>query len=227
MLRFTHIAAPWGSFVEAKVNLPAVLRSARCRPGRVLLGTVCDPYQPVEADFQLSRQVLGILGSAGFTVAVLTKSDLVLRDLDLLRRYPGFSVELTVTTLEERVRAFFEPGAAPIANRLAAAEELVRAGVMTTVFFGPVLPYFSDREDKMVAVLEAIARTGVRRVLIDRLNYLSRKLPVLRQGLRREFPLALTAFERVLRQPENYAAELKAKAIAALKRVGLEGGVVF
>ncbi|MEO0069505.1 MAG: radical SAM protein [candidate division WOR-3 bacterium] len=227
MLKHFRITEPWGSFVEAKVNLPTVLQKEHKRLGRVLLGTVCDPYQPVEADFQLSREVLRILGQAGFEVEVLTKSDLVLRDLDLLMRYPSFSVELTITTLEEEVREFFEPGAAPIARRFEAAERLVKSGVETTVFFGPVLPYFSDSEEKIGAILEAVAQTGVKWVLIDRLNYLKKKLPLFRLRLRQKFPLALTAFERALKVPEVYAAELRAKAISALNRVGLDGRVVF
>lgn len=104
---------------------------------------------------------------------------------------------------------------------------MVKTGVETTVFFGPVLPYFSDSEEKICAILEAVARTGVGRVLIDRLNYLKSKLLVFRQGLRRKFPLALTAFERTLSAPKVYSAELRAKAIAALNQVGLDGRVVF
>ncbi len=226
MLRYARIDEPWGSFVEAKVNLPELLYRER-RQGRVILGTVCDPYQPVEAHFQLSRQVLGILGTAGSRVEILTKSDLVLRDLDLMQRYQSISVELTITTLDERVRAFFEPGAPPAARRLKAAEELVRAGIPTTVFFGPVLPYFSDSEEKMTEILQAIARTGVHRVLIDRINYLPNKLPGFRSRLQAEFPLALQSFVRVTAKPEEYSGELRERAIRVLNKVGLEGGVVF
>ncbi len=226
MLRYTRIEEPWGSFVEAKINLPELLRQER-RQGRVILGTVCDPYQPVEARFQLSRQVLEILGGFGFSVEILTKSDLVLRDIDLMQRHPSISVELTLTTLDERVRAFFEPGAPPAVRRLKAAEELVRAGIPTTVFFGPVLPYFSDSEAKMTELLQAIARTGVRRVLIDRFNYLRHKLPGFRSRLQKEFPLALQSFVLLTERPDEYTSALRERALRVLKKVGLEGGVVF
>ncbi|MGQ9678974.1 MAG: radical SAM protein [bacterium] len=224
--RYYRIVEPWGSFVEAKVNLPAVLQRERKMPGKVFLGTVCDPYQPVEAIFKLSRQVLEILGRAGFKVEVLTKSNLILRDLEIMKRYPGFGVELTVTTLDERVRQIFEPGAVPVDKRLRALARLVEAGVPTTVFVGPVLPYFSDSREELEAIFRAIARAGVRQVLVDRFNYLNEKLPVLR-FLLKEYPKALRAFERANRESEDYAASLRERVTVALQRTGLKGGVVF
>lgn len=227
MVRPRRRDAPWGMFVEAKVNLPGVLRQERKPPGRVYLGTVCDPYQPVERMFRLSRQVLEILGGAGFQVEILTKSDLVLRDADLLRRYPGFAVEFTITTLDERVRGFFEPAAVPVERRLRAARELTSRGVETRVFVGPVLPYFSDSVDRLVEIFQAVAATGVRRVLVDRFNYLDRKLPLFRARLQREFPRARAVFERVSADPEGYARELRERVRRALERSGVEGTVVF
>lgn len=208
------------------MNLPDVLQRERRIPGRVFLGTICDPYQPVEAVFRLSRQVLEILGRAGFQVEVLTKSDLILRDLDVLKRYPGFGVELTITTLNERVRQVFEPGAVPAERRLQALARLVAAGVPATVFVGPVLPYFSDSAEQLEEIFQAIARTGVPQVLVDRFNYLNEKLPVLRPLLR-EHPQALKAFERANCEPEDYAGRLREMVTGALKRTGLEGAVVF
>lgn len=195
-------------------------------PGRVFLGTVCDPYQPVEVEFRLSRQVLEILGPAGFQVEVLTKSDLILRDLDVLKRYPGFGVEVTITTLNEEVREVFEPGAVPVERRLRALAQLGAAGVPTTVFVGPVLPYFSDSLEQLEEIFQAIARVGVRRVLVDRINYLNKKLRVI-VPLLKDHPEALQAFERANREPEDYGRRLREVATRALQRVGLEGGVVF
>lgn len=227
MLRYFPVAEPWGTFVEAKVNLPAVLHRERKKPGRVYLGTVCDPYQPVEARFRLSQQVLEILGRAGFQVEVLTKSDLIVRDINRLQRYPGFSVEMTITTLDERVQRLFEPGAVAPERRIGAVKRLVEEGVPVTVFVGPVLPYFSDSFDSLFEIFHQIARVGVQRVLVDRLNYLSSKMAVLRLLLQRECPQALPAFEQACRAPEDYAERLRELVARALHKAGLEGGVVF
>jgi len=227
MLRYSGIAEPWGSFVEAKVNLPEVLIREAKRPGQVLLGTVCDPYQPAEEAFQLNRQALRILGSAGYQVEVMTKSDLVLRDLDLLKRFPGFSVEMTITSLDEMVSALFEPGAPPPERRLKAVAELVQVGVETTVFFGPVLPYFSDSFEQISAMLLAISRTGCHRVLIDKLNYLKQKMARIVLKLNEGFKPAIAAFERALFEPATYTGELRERAERALKMSGLEGRLIF
>jgi len=227
LLRYHQRAERWGSFVEAKVNMPAVLRREKKRPGKVYLGTVCDPYQPAEAEFRLSQAVLEILGGAGFPVEVLTKSDLILRDINLLQRYPGFSVELTITTLDEQVQKLFEPGAVTPQRRLTAAQRLVATGVPVSVFVGPVLPYFSDSFETLFEIFCAIARVGVRRVLVDRFNYLSGKMGVLRSLLQRECPQAVRAFEQACREPEGYAQRLREVVNRALRKAGLEGGVLF
>ncbi|MEO0019371.1 MAG: radical SAM protein [candidate division WOR-3 bacterium] len=227
MLRYSGINEPWGSFVEAKINLPEVLLKEAKRPGQVLLGTVCDPYQPVEEIFHLSRRALEILGSSGYQVEVMTKSDLVLRDLDLLKRFKGFSVEMTITTIDEKVGAIFEPNAPSPFRRLKAVAELVQAGVETTVFFGPVLPYFSDSFEQISAVLSAIKRTGCQRVLIDKLNYLGTKMAIITPKLAQGFKPAIFAFERALLEPRAYVAGLRERVLRALKMSGLEGRLIF
>ncbi|MGQ9707978.1 MAG: radical SAM protein [bacterium] len=227
MCRYSGVDEPWGSFVEVKINLPEVLKRQAKKPGQVLLGTVCDPYQPAEAIFRLSRSALKILGAAGYRVEVMTKSDLVLRDIDLLKMFPDFSVEMTITTLDERVGLFFEPGAPSPARRLQAVAELVQAGVETVVFFGPVLPYFSDSVEQMGMVLDAVRRTGCRRVLVDKLNYLGQKAGRILPKLRTRFPAALGTYELVLQEPAVYSSQLRERALRALEGSGLEGRVIF
>ncbi len=227
MASYSQINERWGTFVEAKINLPQILQKERKHPGRVVLGSVCDPYQPVEAYFRLSRQVLEILGPAGFEVEILTKSDLVLRDIDLLERFSNYRVEITITTLNEEVREFFEPGAPSTARRLVAVKRLTEKGVNTTVFFGPVLPYFSDSTKEIEKILLTVASTGAQRVLIDKLNYIDQKLPPIRNWLKSSYPRALAAFEMALREPQIYTIELRARAISVLNRLGLAGGVIF
>ena len=127
-----HAGAPWGSFVEAKVNLPQVLRAQLRRKkqrGQVFLASVCDPYQPVELRYRLTRQCLEILGEFGWGVSILTRSPLVTRDLDLFTSLEEVSVGLSIPTDDDRVRRVLEPNAPPIPARIITLEKLRAAGL--------------------------------------------------------------------------------------------------
>jgi DNA repair photolyase len=169
MKRFTGHREPWGRFVDVKVNAAAVLKReiGREAKGHVLLSSVTDPYQAAEARYQLTRACLEVLLSRPFSVGILTKSPLVLRDIDLLKRFQDMEVGLTITTDREEVRKIFEPHAPPIAARIQALKTLQENGIKTYVFIGPILPM--DPE-----ALSAKVRPYVRSVLVDNMNYVSK-----------------------------------------------------
>ncbi|MEO0080321.1 MAG: radical SAM protein [candidate division WOR-3 bacterium] len=229
MAGYFGIQEPWGSFVAVKVNLPEVLEREvrRKKPGRVLVGTVCDPYQPLERTCRLTRRALEILGRARFRATIMTKSILVLDDLDFLKGCRSFDVEMTVTTLDERAREFFEPGAPASTDRLEAVRLLRAAGVEVTIFLGPLLPHFSDTPIELDRLVAAAKDAGASRVLIDKLNYLGAKFPHIRTGLKEHWPEALRAFELALQDPDGYDARLRAVARDMLKRHSVPGEVLF
>jgi DNA repair photolyase len=165
MKRFTGHAERWGTFVDVKVNAPDLLAREvlRKKKGRVWISGVCDAYQPLEARHRLTRRCLEILVDHGWPVTVQTKSPLVLRDLDLLKRSADAEVGLTITTADERLRHAFEPGAPPIARRIEALGTLHAAGIATFVMVAPLLPH--------AAPLAALLAGKVDRALIDRYNY--------------------------------------------------------
>lgn len=109
MKRFTGHLEPWGAFVDAKVNAPEALRRQlrRARRGSVLVGTVTDPYQPLERRYRLTRRCLEALAERRFPVSVLTRSPLCVRDVDVFRRFEDISVGLSITTDDEEVRRLF------------------------------------------------------------------------------------------------------------------------
>lgn len=149
-----HQHSPWGSFVEVKVNLPEVLRAEvrrRRKPGRAMLASVCDPYQPAERKYRLTRRCLEILLEHGWQADLLTRSPLVVRDLDLLLAAPGTRVGFSITTDNERVRRVLEPKAPPVAARLAALRQLYEAGLYTWVFVAPILPLDPKRLVRFIA----------------------------------------------------------------------------
>lgn len=134
--------------------------------GTVGIGTVTDPYQYAEKRFKLTCQCLEVLRSAGLRMHIHTKSDLVLRDLDMIAGMKG-EVGITVTTLDDNISHITEPGAPLPARRLDAMEKLTDAGVDTYALVGPVLKFLEGKEESFV---DAIVSTGTGRMCIDRLN---------------------------------------------------------
>jgi DNA repair photolyase len=181
MKRFTGHAERWGTFVDKKVNAPSLLRRELRKAGKgtVMVSSVTDPYQPLEKKEGLTRQCLLALLDYRFPVDILTKSPLVLRDVDLLGKFEELEVGITITTDDERMREVFEPGAPPINERLKALRALRRNGISTYVFIGPVLPMNPE------SLAEKI-RPYAGSVLIDRMNYVSKTSWVYRKlGLMR------------------------------------------
>jgi len=165
-----HASSRWGTFVEAKVNIVEILRgelSRKRRKGSVMLSSVCDPYQPAELRYGLTRGCLEVLREFGWGFDILTRSPLVTRDLAFLKTAPGVSVGLTIPTDNDSVRRILEPNAPPIAGRIDALRKLHDAGIDTWAFVGPMLPM------DPAGLFEALD-PHVNHVLIDRLNYRSK-----------------------------------------------------
>ena len=188
--RVTGHKEPWGEFVDVKVNAADLLRAEirKKKLARVWVSGVCDPYQPLEAQYKLTRQCLEILAQNRWPVTVQTRLPLVLRDIELLKEMsrpdgaprsaslPGtgglaagsqaeahLEVGFSVTTADDEVRRLFEPQAPPIGARLEALGELHRAGIRTFAMVAPMLPGADG-------LGELLAGT-VNYLLTDRLNY--------------------------------------------------------
>jgi DNA repair photolyase len=166
MKRFTGHLEPWGAFIDVKVNAPYLLRKQlkRAKHGVVALSTVTDPYQPIEKKYQLTRKCLEALLEAQFSVNLLTRSSLCLRDIDLFKQFKEIEVGFSITTHDERIRKIFEPYSPPIQARINTLRALHREKIRTYVFVGPMLPL---EPKPLVAMLDGL----VDEVLIDRMNY--------------------------------------------------------
>jgi DNA repair photolyase len=139
MVRYHRQEAPWGAFVDVKINSPTVLSKQLSKPqgGVVLLSSVTDPYQPIEETYELTRKMLKTLAGHPCSVSILTKSSLVLRDLDIFQRFNDCEVGFTITTLNDAVKTCFEPHTSSIEERLNALKALYDGGVSTFAFLGP------------------------------------------------------------------------------------------
>ena len=210
MRKMSHTGEDWGDFVDVKVNAVDVLKleAARKPRGRVILSSVTDAYQPLERKYQLTRRCLEVLLEHGFSVDILTKSDLVLRDIDLFKKFDDIEVGLTITGFDDGVRMAFEPGASSIKTRLDTLKLLNNEGIPTYAFLGPMLPHLSDEH------LEELLNTltdRVSRLLVDRLNIKCGNMPDIRRVLDTYFPDLKSMFEATLGCDSEYYTELKAK----------------
>ncbi|MDH7577885.1 MAG: radical SAM protein [Bacillota bacterium] len=214
MKRFCGIEDKWGSFVQVKSNFPARLavQLQRCRPGRVMLSSVTDPYQPLERHYRLTRSCLGLLAEENFRVSILTKSDLVLQDLNLLKKIPDVEVGFTITTADRDIARFLEPGAPSPERRFAALARLADAGIRTWVFIAPVVPGLGDTEANLSAILEKARRAGAREVDYDPLNFYPTSVANLKSLFRKRWPRLFPFFQAACEDQAGYRAHLSSLA---------------
>jgi len=173
MRRFSsHLQDPWGSFVDVKVNLLSVLTKElpKHSGGSVWLSSVCDPYQQVESRYKLTRGAIQLLSKyPKFSISILTKNALILRDLDLLTPIRDrVDVGFTITTFNDEARQIFEPQSSPVMDRLEAASRFNEAGIQTWAFIAPMLPYVT--EINLEDGLQQLAKAGVKKLMSDRYN---------------------------------------------------------
>jgi len=225
MKRFSGHKEEWGAFVDAKINAAEVLakQMQRAKPGNIVFGTVTDAYQPLERKYQITRACLEVLTALDFPVSILTKSNLVLRDLDLLRRLPDIEVGFTIATLDEEVRRVFEPHSPPVPARLAALAELAEAEIKTWAFCGPLLPFLSDGEEQMDALFRELAEAGVSHIIVDSMKLSGAIGGRIRKVLERHYPDLVKGYHHIAANRRPYHDALMARARRLAEKYGLGG----
>lgn len=165
MKKYTRHEEPWGYFVDVKVNAAEVLKKeiGKKKKGKVWISGVCDPYQPIEKTYQITRKCLEVLLENQWPITIQTRSSLVLRDLDLLKQFQDVEVGLSVPTGNDRVREIFESSSPPIPDRLETLKTLHQEGIKTFAMIAPILP-------RTETLIESLAG-NVDYINIDKLNY--------------------------------------------------------
>jgi DNA repair photolyase len=209
MQRFHPHDEPWGQFVDVKINAVEVLKRQlrRATPGEVFVSSACDGWQPIEAEYRLTRRCCELLLEHGFAIHALTKSRLMLRDLDLFAGR-AVSVAVTVTTLDARLAELWEPGCSRVAERWNVLDDARRRGLATRVMFGPLLPFLSDGAAEIEALLRAAAERDVGEIWVDAMNPRPRVWPAVAELLRRHFPGLREPYQRILFNGQDRAAYL-------------------
>jgi DNA repair photolyase len=216
--------------IVVKTNMPEVLRGELRKPSwtreRVAIGTATDAYQPCEGRYRLTRRCLDALRDCQTPVSVVTKSTLVLRDLDLLTdlaALPGTRVNFTITTLDPMLWRLVEPGTPPPAQRLSVMRRLADAGVPCGVYMAPILPGLTDGEEAIAAVAEAARQHGASAFWAGAL----RLAPLVKEHylgfVAETFPELLTRYARAYpgtEAPREYRARLEERIARIQKRYG-------
>lgn len=177
----------WGDYLYAKKNAVELFANElsslrkRGKTPSIFLSSVTDPYQGPEKRYRLTRGILEILAREPYPgmVGILTKSPLVLRDIDLLKQLPNAEIGLTITTTDDKVSRFLEVRAPTATHRLVTLKRLNTEGLKTYAFIGPLLPHFQLNYTDMEALVAAVAATGVLSVYVEHINlkpYIRRRL---------------------------------------------------
>ena len=157
--------------IEVKQNALILLEDAlrrKRRPCMIATGSMSDPYTPPEEELRYTRRALELILQYGFGITLLTKSSLVLRDLDLLQRINSQTkcvVQMTLTTWEESLCRILEPNVSTTTERFAALMKLKEAGIPTVVWLCPILPFLNDTAENINRLLDCCEQAGVRGIV--------------------------------------------------------------
>lgn len=209
--------------IEVKRNAPELLEAAlRSMRKRCMIGTgsMCDPYMPCEESLQITRRCLETICRYGFGVAIQTKSDRILRDIELLTQIHQQAktvAQITLTTFDDALCKTVEPHVCPTSRRIEVLKECQKRGIPTVVWLCPILPYINDTEENIHGILNACAAAGVYGIVFFGMGL------TLRDGDREYYYAALDRHfpglkERYIREYGNayYINSPKAKELAAL-----------
>lgn len=181
MKRFTGHAEPWGGFIDVKY-WPEIKNPSKYKGTEIFIGSVTDPYNPQEAEYQRTRAFLEQMQDSGARISIATKSDLVLRDLELIRKFPDARVSWSVNTLDEDFKNDMDD-AVSIGRRLDAMRIFHDEGIRTTCFISPIFPGLTDVE----AIIEQ-SRGECNLIWLENLNLRGAFKPVIMEYIREKHP---------------------------------------
>lgn len=191
MKRFTKHSEDWGTFLDVKQyasrKLPKKLANKT-----ILLSSVTDPYQGCEAKFHKSREILELLRDTDADVEILSKSDLMLKDMDLLKSMKSLKVGVSLCTLDDGFRKVIEPGAPSVQKRLNALKTLHQNGISTYLFISPIFPYITDISALIQAVDGSVDKIG-----FENLNLRGSAKADILELIRLNYPQYLEEYQKI------------------------------
>ena len=188
-----HFTHPFED-IEVKQNTPELLeRILRSKRKRIMIGSgsMCDPYQPCEEELMLTRRCLELIDKYGFGATVITKSDLVLRDIDLfqsINKKAKSVIQMSLTIADENLSKKLEPNVCSSAQRYKVLKEFQKLGIPTVVWMTPILPFITDTKENIDTILDYCIDAGVKGIICFNIGM------TLRDGDREYYYKALDRF---------------------------------
>ncbi|MFZ2024887.1 MAG: radical SAM protein [Microgenomates group bacterium] len=224
--RWKHPGEEWGTYLDVKMNAPELLKIELTKLekklhtkdfGAVFFSSVTDPYVGMEAKYKLTRQCLEVLADFGYegVINIQTKSDLVTRDIDVLKRLKQVSVGCTVTTLDDAVSRYFEGIAPSVTKRIAGLRTLHEAGISTYAFIGPILPTVLADEQQITTVLNALEAARVETAWFEHIHLVGVVKQRLYEYIQETKPALLPYFETA--DTKEYRANVNAIILRAMQ----------
>ena len=190
MKRFTNHPEEWGTFLDVKY-WPEIKKTEKYEGKELFFGSVTDPYNPQEETYQRTRALLTQLKGSGIKLSIQTKSDLVLRDIDLIKSFPDARVGFSINTLDEDFKNDMDD-AVSIERRLAAMKALHDVGVRTTCFISPIFPGLTD----VTAIIDRV-KDRCQLVWLENLNLRGSYKAVIMNYIREKHPNLVPIYEEI------------------------------
>jgi DNA repair photolyase len=228
MKRFTGHRENWGDFVDIKINAPDLIpvlkdyKSSKYSGKRILLSSVTDPYIPLERKYELTRKILEKLIPHQPHLNILTKSDLVLRDLDLIKQFENREIGFSFSTLVEDIRRKVEPGASSIKNRMKALKIIHEEHITTYVFISPIIPFVTNWK-------EIISQTSgcVDYFMFENLNIAGNVWGSVNRWLKTEFPDIIQDYKDIFFEDSIFWERIEEEIITFCQTEKLECKMYF
>jgi DNA repair photolyase len=208
--------------MEAKINAPEILEKdlKRNKPGTIFISSVTDPYNSCEEKYRLTRKILERLVDTEHYAVVQTKSALVLRDIDILKKLKC-EVGMTITTFDEKARKLFESGASPSLERLEALKKLNDEGIETYIFFGPMLPLISD--NNLEDTIKKFASVNPHHVMVDKLNIKrGDHWNKIKSVLEKNYPDMVSRWQEIIFNDNDYYDNIRKKLVELFQKYDLK-----
>lgn len=190
MKRFTNHQEEWGTFLDVKY-WPEMKRPEKYAGKEMFFGSVTDPYNPQEETYERTRSLLMQLAGSGIRLSIQTKSDLVLRDMDLIKTFPDARVGFSINTLDEEFKNDMDQ-AVSIERRLAAMKKLHDAGIRTTCFISPIFPGITDCEE----IIDRV-KNQCNLIWLENLNLRGSYKAVILDYIREKYPDLLPLYKEI------------------------------
>ena len=215
MKRFTNHPEEWGYFLDVK-DWGKIKNPEKYSGKELFIGSVTDAYQPAEEKYKRARALLEQLQGSGAKLSIATKSDLILRDLDLIKTFPDTEVSFSINTLDENFKDDMDC-AASIARRINAMKEFYKAGIRTTCFISPIFPKITD-----VKAIIKETKSFCNLVWLENLNLRGNYRPIILNYISEKYPELVPLYNAIYsKNDRTYWFELDAEIRAFCKKEGL------